>query len=177
MRTTTVAVGVLAAVLLVGCGDDAADDDAGATTTEAVETSEAPETEPEAEPAESAPVLATADSDFGTIVVDGEGMTAYMFDNDTQGSGESSCSGDCLAAWPAIVAESDSPAVDGVDGEVGTIERDDGTLQVTLDGWPLYLWAQDSAPGDVTGQAVNDVWWVIGPDGEPIRTAPASGSE
>jgi predicted lipoprotein with Yx(FWY)xxD motif len=175
MRTTRLAIGLLSVALLAGCGDDAADDDAGAATSAPVETSAAPTTEAEAEPEEGAAVLATADSEFGTIVVDGEGMTAYMFDNDTQGSGESSCSGDCLAAWPPIVAESDAPTVEGLEGEVGTIERDDGTLQVTLNGWPLYLWAQDSAPGDVTGQAVNDVWWVVGPDGEPIRTAPASG--
>jgi predicted lipoprotein with Yx(FWY)xxD motif len=175
MRTTRLAIGVLAVALLAGCGDDAADDDAGAATSAPVETGAAPPAESE-EPEEGAAALATADSELGTIVVDGDGMTAYMFDNDTQGSGESSCSGDCLAAWPAIVAESDSPTVEGVEGEVGTIERDDGTLQVTLNGWPLYLWVQDSAPGDVTGQAVNDVWWVVGPDGEPIRTAPASPS-
>lgn len=162
---------VVGACVLAGCGgDDAADDPGAAPTTEVP--AESPE-EPADEPAGET-VLATAESDLGTIVVDGQGMTVYMFDRDTQGSGESTCSGDCLAAWPAVVADSESPMVEGVGGEVGTITRDDGTLQVTLNGWPLYYFAQDSVPGDTLGQAVNDVWWVLSPDGEKVGAAPAA---
>ena len=36
-------------------------------------------------------------------------------------------------------------------------------MQVTLDGWPLYYWQDDTAAGDVTGQGVQDVWWVLAP--------------
>jgi predicted lipoprotein with Yx(FWY)xxD motif len=118
--------------------------------------------------------LATADSSLGEIVVDGKGMTVYVFDKDTKGSGQSACSGDCLVKWPAVVAESDSPAVDGVTGEVGTITRDDGTKQVTLGGMPLYLFAGDAKAGDVTGQGVGGVWWVVSADGAKVTAAPAS---
>ena len=50
-------------------------------------------------------------------------------------------------------------------------------MQVTLEGWPLYLWQNDPQPGDTTGQGVNDVWWVVAPDGTKITTttAPAGG--
>lgn len=122
----------------------------------------------------SGAVLATAGSDLGRIVVASDGRTVYVFDKDSPGSGKSACSGDCLAKWPAVTATTDTPAVDGVTGEVGTITRDDGTKQVTLGGMPLYLYAGDSQAGDVTGQAVGGIWWAVGPDGTKITAAPSS---
>jgi len=166
MRTTSILSAALTVgvVVLGGCGSDD-DGNAGA----------AGESSPEASssaPAEE-PVLAAADSDLGEIVVDVEGMTVYVFDKDTPGSGTSACTGGCLEAWPAVVADSDSPTVEGVSGEVGTITRDDGTLQVTLEGYPLYLWQDDTAPGDTTGQGVQGVWWVVTPDGTKVTATPA----
>ncbi len=119
--------------------------------------------------------LATADSDLGEIVVDGEGMTVYYFTNDEPGSGESSCTGECLAMWPPVHADSEEPEVEGVTAEVGTITGTDGELQVTVDDRPVYLYAGDSEPGDVTGQGVNDVWWVVAPDGAEITEVPTPG--
>ena len=116
--------------------------------------------------AESATVM-TASSDLGTILVDGKGMTLYMFTKDTQGSGESTCEGDCLAAWPPLLGE--PTAGDGVDESLlGTLTRSDGSTQVSYNGWPLYYWAKDTAPGDTTGQGVNDVWWVLDAAGDPV---------
>jgi predicted lipoprotein with Yx(FWY)xxD motif len=152
------AAGVAAGVLsLTACGSSG--EDSGTATTSG--------------PAASNAVLATGESDLGEIVVDGEGLTVYVFDRDTAGSGESACAGQCLDNWPPVTADSADPAVDGVSGEVGTIERDDGTLQVTLDGLPLYLYAGDAAAGDVTGQGVQQIWWVVAPDGAKITGAPA----
>jgi predicted lipoprotein with Yx(FWY)xxD motif len=164
MRTTSILSTVLAlgVVVLSGCGSYD-DDDAGAAGDAA------------SEPASPAPtedaVLSIADSDLGEIVVDGKGMTVYVFDKDTPGSGTSACAGACLEAWPPVVAESGSPAVDGVTGEVGTLTRDDGTLQITLEGLPLYLWQNDTAPGDTTGQGVQGVWWVVAPDGTKVTAS------
>ncbi|WP_426184234.1 COG4315 family predicted lipoprotein [Microbacterium sp. TWP3-1-2b2] len=110
--------------------------------------------------------LMVADSTLGEIVVDAEGMTVYMFDSDTQGAGESTCEGQCATNWPAVTTEGDPVAGDGVTGELGTITGVDGSTQVTLNGWPLYYFAADAEAGDVSGQAVNDVWWVLSPDGE-----------
>ena len=42
--------------------------------------------------------------------------------------------------------------------------------QVTIDGWPLYFFANDAAPGDHNGQGVGGVWFVVGPDGAPIES-------
>ncbi|GHD09270.1 COG4315 family predicted lipoprotein [Zhihengliuella salsuginis] len=116
--------------------------------------------------------LGAAETDLGTIVTDGEGMTLYYFTNDTAGADESACTGDCLEAWPIAVAAGEEPAVDdSITGEVGTIESPDGQLQLTLEGMPLYYFAQDMAPGDVNGQGVNEVWYVVAPDGEMITEA------
>jgi len=111
----------------------------------------------------------TAQSGLGTILVDGDGMTLYLFTNDSPGV--STCEGACLAAWPPLLGRPQAGA--GADDSLlGSLTRTDGTPQVTYNGWPLYYWAQDAAPGDTNGQGVNDVWWVVSPEGDPIGATP-----
>jgi predicted lipoprotein with Yx(FWY)xxD motif len=121
-------------------------------------------------------VLKTAQTDLGKVVVAADGRAVYVFDKDTAGSGTSACTGACLAKWLPVQATSGSPTGSGVTGQLGTIKRDDGTEQVTLAGMPLYLYAGDSHAGDVTGQAVGGVWWVVSPDGKKVTAAAASSS-
>jgi predicted lipoprotein with Yx(FWY)xxD motif len=124
---------------------------------------------PESSGRQAATTIETARSEFGEILVDSEGMTLYMFDPDR--GGESTCEGDCLVAWPPVEGPAEAGA--GVDDSMlGTTKATDGTTMATYNDWPLYYWVDDKRPGDVTGQAVNDVWWVLGPDGEPIRQMP-----
>lgn len=163
LRITTGLAAVALALLLGGCsnptGEAPVDADGGGTT----------ETTAPAEGAEdSGALLTTADSDLGEIVVDGQGMTVYMYDSDTQGGDASTCEGECAANWPAVTTDSDEPVVEGVTGEVGTITGAEGETQVTLNGRPLYTFAGDSAAGDVNGQGVNGVWWVLSPAGEKV---------
>lgn len=104
------------------------------------------------------------------FLVDDEGRTLYLFTNDTPNSGTSSCTGDCLAAWPAVVVTDAAIAGEGVDATLlGTITRDDGTMQATYNGWPLYYYASDVAPGDMLGQGLNDVWYLISGTGTAIQ--------
>jgi len=109
--------------------------------------------------------VAVAESaDLGSFLTDAEGMTLYMFTKDTPGV--SNCSGECLANWPAFTAEEDAALTlpEGVPGTLDIIEReDDGSYQVTYNGWPLYYWVGDAAVGDTTGQGVGDVWFVVAP--------------
>ena len=117
--------------------------------------------------------IMTTQTELGTFLVDEEGKTLYMFTQDSPG--KSVCEGDCLAAWPALPGE--MMAGEGVgQGLLGTIERSDGSTQATYADWPLYYYAQDQAAGDVNGQGVSDVWYVLSPDGKIIKKAPGTGS-
>ena len=91
----------------------------------------------------------------GTLVVaSSNGMTVYTFDKDVANSGTSACSGGCLTKWPALTvpAGSTPAAASGITGKLGTITRaDDGTLQVTYNGKPLYFFSGDKAAGDSNG--------------------------
>ncbi|MBB5632378.1 putative lipoprotein with Yx(FWY)xxD motif [Cryobacterium mesophilum] len=116
----------------------------------------------------------TASNALGDIVVDGKGMTAYVFDNDVADSGSSSCSGACASQWPAITTTAASPAVEGITGKVGTIALAGGAKQVTINGLPLYTYAGDTAPGDTTGQGFGGIWWVIDASGKKITTPAAT---
>jgi predicted lipoprotein with Yx(FWY)xxD motif len=113
----------------------------------------------------SATVGVAESADVGEHLVDAEGRTLYIFLNDSPGT--SVCSGDCATNWPpASLEEGQEPAGgDGVTGELSTIERDDGTLQLAVEGWPVYLYAADTEPGDATGEGVGGVWFVARPDG------------
>lgn len=177
MRIRRLALTLVVTLLLAACGsaEDQATDESAETSEPAVAASEpaAEESEPAAATSEAEDTaetaggvtLETSDTDLGTIVVDSEGMTLYVFDNDSEGT--STCTGDCAANWPALTGE--VTAGEGVDENLlGTTERDDGSMQVTYDGLPLYYFAGDQAAGDTNGQAVGDVWWVVAPDGEKI---------
>ena len=116
--------------------------------------------------AADAAVVTTADSDHGTILVDGEGNALYLFTNDT--GPESTCTGGCLEAWPPLLGEPTAEG-DADAGLLGTTERDDGSLQVLYNDHPLYHYAADAAPGDTNGQGVGDVWYLVSPAGDAVQ--------
>ncbi|WP_404289414.1 hypothetical protein [Glutamicibacter arilaitensis] len=150
-----------AALLLAGCGGGAGTDggnDGGASSA-----SEAPK-----ETAASAD-LGVASTSLGDVVVDANGMTLYYFTKDTEGATTSACTGECLVNWPIATTTSDSPTLEGVTGEVGTIPSPEGEMHLTLNGMPLYTFIKDTKAGDVTGQGVGDVWYVVAPDGTMIQ--------
>lgn len=112
--------------------------------------------------------LATASSPLGTIVVNGSGMTVYVYDKDTAGAKTSACTGACVSAWPAVNTTSSTPAVSGVTGTVATIVGVSGAKQVTLNGLPLYTFAGDAVAGTTKGQGLDGTWWVVSPSGAKI---------
>jgi predicted lipoprotein with Yx(FWY)xxD motif len=108
---------------------------------------------PTAAPATGGVVIGTATTSLGVVLVAPNGLTLYTRAGDSANT--SSCTGGCLAAWPALTvpAGGTASAGKGVSGTVGTFTRaDNGTTQVTYKGLPLYFWQGDTKPGDVTGQ-------------------------
>ena len=115
---------------------------------------------------------ATTNSTLGPIVVDGAGRTLYRFDKDSASPPASNCEGACAKLWPPVLVGTQI-SLTGVNRSLlGTIKRADGTVQLTLHGWPLYRYAGDSAPGDVNGEGVGGVWFAVRPTG--AKALPAS---
>ena len=125
----------------------------------------------------SGAVLGVASTSLGQVLVDGQGLTVYMLTADSPD--HSSCSSDCLAYWPLVAAPNGGsvPSISGISAHLGVTQATSGQSMVAANGWPLYTYASDEAPGDVEGQGVQTfggTWYVLSPAGEPIKTAPSS---
>jgi predicted lipoprotein with Yx(FWY)xxD motif len=114
-------------------------------------------------------------SGLGTVLVDGQGFTLYLYEPDAQ-SGTSHCSGPCAVEWSpftlpsGVVRPVAGPGIDAA--KVATTKRSDGTVQVTYNGWPLYTWAQDMAPGQATGEGLDNLgglWFVVDTAGSAVK--------
>ena len=114
---------------------------------------------------------------FGEYIADGEGKSLYLFKADTQGKGgkeaTSACYDKCAGAWPPFITTDKPTAGDGVNASlIGAIERRDGTMQVTYNGWPLYYFVKDQKPGDTAGQDIEgfgEEWYLLTPAGETVH--------
>lgn len=122
-------------------------------------------------PAVNNAVLTTkTDAKIGRYLADPSGRALYVYDVDTKGV--SNCTASCLAAWPAYV---DTGATTGLPSGVGTIKRsDNGQIQYTYDGLPLYYFAHD-AQGQVSGDGV-DMFSVAKPVAGATANSDSSGS-
>ena len=152
IRRTWMVLAVLA-MLAAACGGvDDATDTTGAPTTTA-------ETGSTTASGDGAVLMVTDDH-----LTDAEGNSLYLFTVDTQDSGTSNCDPDCLEQWPIFTGP--ATAGEGVDAALmGEIAE---TGQVTYNGWPLYYFAGDTAPGDTNGQGLGDVWWLVDASGEQM---------
>lgn len=103
---------------------------------------------------------------MGEVVTDENGWVLYRFDKDSADPPTSNCVDECERVWPPVYTDG-KPSLQGVsDDVVGTVTRQDGTKQVTLDGWPVYRYIGDKKPGQWKGQGVGGTWFVIQPDGK-----------
>src|SRR5512135_909996 len=121
----------------------------------------------EGNPIRPATLAVTQTDKLGKILVDDAGRTLYVLTKDSANT--TTCYDKCEQAWPPLLML-DKPTVgDGIDASLlGSAQRKDGTMQVTLNGMPLYYFAADQAPGDTNGQGIGGVWFVVGPDGKII---------
>jgi predicted lipoprotein with Yx(FWY)xxD motif len=120
--------------------------------------------------ASGAATIAVRTTPLGRILVDGGGMTLYLFEKDT--GMKSTCNGSCAKFWPPVTTTGAANAGSGLDtGKLGTTARTDGETEVTYNGHPLYYYAGDKQPGDTTGQGLNAfgaLWYVLSPAGKEV---------
>ena len=99
----------------------------------------------------------TGTTSKGPALTDSKGMTLYTWDKDS--AGKSTCNGTCATNWPPLVAPADAKP----SGNWTVVKRDDGSSIWAYKGMPLYTWAKDKAPGDVTGDGVANTWHIAKP--------------
>lgn len=162
LRSTAGLVGAMtvAAILLTGCGSTSP-------------TARSTPTPSGSGAAATGTLVSTTTDSLGVFLVDGQGRTLYMFDADPEGT--SGCYDACAKAWPPLATTGAPTAAGDTDAkELSTSTRSDGITQVLYSGHPLYTYGQDAAPGETTGQGLTQqggTWWVLGVDGEPIKTS------
>lgn len=113
-----------------------------------------------------------ASSTMGRFLVDAQGHTLYLWAADKRN--DSYCAGACAAVWPPFEADSTPHALAGVPASaLGLIKRNDGEMQVTYMGHPLYYYAADaSTPGRTTGQDIDQfgaAWYLVGSNGKAVE--------
>jgi predicted lipoprotein with Yx(FWY)xxD motif len=149
------------ALAAAGCGGG---DNGGGTTA----ASESPKTAS----GQAATIGAQSEGNLGTILVDSNGRTIYLFEKDS--GTKSSCFGGCAASWPPVRASGKPTAGSGLNASlVGTTPRSDGGAQVTYNGHPLYLFAGDQSAGDTNGQGLTEFggsWFALNSAGDPVTT-------
>ena len=172
---------LVGALLLAGCGDSSESEEPDGASSAETSAAEAPSegSQPEGDGGDGSGAerekpdgpagteIVASGSEFGEMLFDDREQAIYIFENDPKD--ESVCYDDCAEAWPPVVTKGEPVAGDGVDASLlGTVERDDGSSQVTYAGQPLYFYAHE-APGEVRCHNVDlngGFWWVVGPDGE-----------
>lgn len=116
-------------------------------------------------------VVRTATASVGgkseTILTDSSGMTLYYYSADK--GGKVACTGTCAKLWPPLLLPQgvSAPTGTGLTGTLAALPDPEGGRVVTYNGWPLYTWVQDKAPGDTTGQLIKDsggTWFAATPD-------------
>jgi predicted lipoprotein with Yx(FWY)xxD motif len=130
-----------------------------------------PSPSPATSPAATAATIAVATTKLGQVLVDGKGLTLYLFVADTGTT--STCNTSCATVWPPVLTTGAPLAGTGANAALlGTTTRTGGTIEVTYAGHPLYYFVQDKSAGDTTGQGVNSfgaLWWVLSPAGAAIH--------
>ena len=122
----------------------------------------------------AASVVSTKTSSLGTFLVDGQGRTLYLWDADH--GPKSTCTAACAQAWPPLTTTGTPKASGTVKSSLlGTATRPDGSREVTYAGHPLYTYAGDTRPGQVTGEGSNSFgapWWTVTTAGRALQGQP-----
>ncbi len=107
---------------------------------------------------------------MGAVVTDQKGWVLYRFDKDSAKPPTSNCVDACARVWPPALTDGNTELQGVSDDKIGTMDRPDGTRQLTVGGWPVYRYIGDKKPGQWKGQGVGNTWWVITPEGKKNLT-------
>lgn len=118
-------------------------------------------------------VLIVSSVTLGDYLADGKGMTLYYTTKNS--TGVSNITGDTLNNWPVFYAPTIIVPQLLKTSDFGTITRSDGKMQTTFKGYPLYYYINDKVSGDIKGQGLAGIWYIINPGNFP-PTPSASGS-
>lgn len=89
-----------------------------------------------------------------TILTSTKGRTLYSLS--VEKHGKFICTGSCLSVWHPLIVPMGVKPTGPV--KLGTITRpDNGVVQVTFKGRPLYRFGGDTRAGDVKGEGLKDV--------------------
>lgn len=116
----------------------------------------------------------------GEYLVDGKGMTLYYLSQDSVG--KSTATASVIALWPIFNAGTFSVVSSLAAGDFGSVTRDDGQRQAAYKGWPLYYYSGDRSAGDILGNGIGGIWFVVNPasfppsKSTPPATSPAGSS-
>lgn len=161
---------LVASMLLAACGSSSSSSSSSAASSAAA----APPTSASA----SAAVVKTASNStlHTTVLVDAKGLTLYRLSGEQNGKWICT-SAACLGIWHPLIA-SGHGAPKGSVGSLGAVKRPGGMMQVTVNGMPLYTFAEDTSPGEAKGQGVKDVgtWNAVSSSGQPVTSAAAPAS-
>ena len=120
----------------------------------------------------SAPTVRAAHSKLGTILVDGQGRTLYLFEKDKGPA--SNCTGACASIWPPLTSAGKAVAGGGLSAaKLGATKRSDGKTEVTYAGHPLYRYVGDTGAGQTNGAGLQDFgggWDPISPSGRKVES-------
>ncbi|MEV5413112.1 hypothetical protein AB0K60_30280 [Thermopolyspora sp. NPDC052614] len=106
-------------------------------------------------------------------LVDVNQSTLYRFDKDGANPSQTTCEGQCATTWPPVtIQEGGRVFLHGVHrAALGAIKRPDGTIQLTIGGWPVYRYSGDNGPGQANGQGLDGTWFAVAPDGGKAASA------
>lgn len=112
-----------------------------------------------------------ADVKLGKLLVDSQGRTLYRFNKDSAWPMKFGCLDACLNTWKPAAPVDKAKVSDIPAGLVGSVKRPDGTEQLTIDCWPVYLFTGDTAPGQTNGHGKQGLWFAVDDAGKKIPAA------
>ena len=116
------------------------------------------------------------------VLVDQYGLSLYTLAQDSQETNSTpthiSCDPpECQGSWkPFTINDTGTIATTGVPEHLASkVTLPNGRAQVTYNGWPLYRFTGDQAPGQANGQGLNNTWWLISPNAQIVQGAGSPG--